>query len=117
MRNALASSDGREERHEEELFGPAEGLHATYRMMREEVLEASWKAGRELSEPRLDTAVDVTQAIARYLELLKLAALAQRPGEEDDLGGDRCCQWPSAPGRHPRAAGRAGRLFAGFLPA
>src|SRR5262249_30738032 len=71
-----------EELHEEELFGPAEGLHATYRRLREEVLEASWKAGRELSEPRLDTAVDVNRAIARHLELLKLAALAQRPGEE-----------------------------------
>ncbi len=46
------------------------------------MLEASWKAGRELSEPRLDTAIDVNRAIARYLELLKLAALAQRPGDE-----------------------------------
>jgi DNA helicase II / ATP-dependent DNA helicase PcrA len=79
---ALAEADGEEEPHQEELFGPAEGLHATYRMLREEVLEASWKAGRELSEPRLDTAVDVNRAIARYLELLKLAALAQRPGDE-----------------------------------
>ena len=72
----------REEIHEEELFGPAEGLHATYRMLREEVLETSWKAGRELSEPRLDTTLDLNRAIARYLELLKLAALAQRPGDE-----------------------------------
>jgi len=79
---ALAAADGEEEQHEEELFGPAEGLHATYRTMREQVLEASWRAGRELSEPRLDTAVDVNRAIARYLELLKLAALAQRPGDE-----------------------------------
>jgi DNA helicase-2/ATP-dependent DNA helicase PcrA len=71
-----------EEPHEEELFGPAEGLHATYRQLREQVLEASWRAGRELSEPRLDTAIDVNRAIARYLELLKLAALAQRPGDE-----------------------------------
>jgi DNA helicase-2/ATP-dependent DNA helicase PcrA len=71
-----------EEIHEEELFGPAEGLHATYRMLRDEVLEGSWKAGRELSEPRLDTAIDVNRAIARHLELLKLAALAQRPGAE-----------------------------------
>jgi DNA helicase II / ATP-dependent DNA helicase PcrA len=76
-----APGDG-EERQEEELFGPAEGLHATYRRLREEVLEASWRAGRELSEPRLDTVVDVNRAIARHLELLKLAALAQRPGEE-----------------------------------
>ena len=71
-----------EEEHGEELFGPAEGLHATYRKLREEVLEASWRAGRELSEPRLDTVIDVNRAIARHLELLKLAALAQRPGEE-----------------------------------
>ena len=79
---ALTAAGAEEEAHEEELFGPAEGLHATYRMLREEMLEASWKAGRELSEPRLDTAVDVNRAIARYLELLKLAALAQRPGDE-----------------------------------
>jgi DNA helicase II / ATP-dependent DNA helicase PcrA len=79
---ALAAADVEEETHEEELFGPAEGLHATYRMVREQVLEASWKAGRELSEPRLDTAVDVNRAVVRYLELLKLAALAQRPGDE-----------------------------------
>lgn len=79
---ALAAAGAEEEAHAEELFGPAEDLHATYRALREEVLEASWKAGRELSEPRLDTAVDVNRAIARYLELLKLAALAQRPGDE-----------------------------------
>jgi len=79
---ALAAAGVEEELHEEELFGPAEGLHATYRALREQVLEASWRAGRELSEPRLDTAIDVNRAIARYLELLKLAALAQRPGDE-----------------------------------
>jgi DNA helicase-2/ATP-dependent DNA helicase PcrA len=79
---ALAEAGAEEELHEEELFGPAEGLHATYRALREQVLEASWRAGRELSEPRLDTAIDVNRAIARYLELLKLAALAQRPGDE-----------------------------------
>jgi DNA helicase-2/ATP-dependent DNA helicase PcrA len=79
---ALAAAAADEEEHGEELFGPAEGLHATYRTLREQVLEASWRAGRELSEPRLDTAIDVNRAIARYLELLKLAALAQRPGDE-----------------------------------
>ncbi len=80
--SALTEVGAEEEAHEEELFGPAEGLHATYRVLREEMLAASWKAGRELSEPRLDTAIDVNRAIARYLELLKLAALAQRPGDE-----------------------------------
>ena len=71
-------------RHAEELFGPAEGLHSTYRMLRDEVLEASWRAGAALSEMRLDTADDVNRAVARYLELLKMAALIQRPGEESE---------------------------------
>ena len=71
-----------EELHSEELFGPAEGLHSTYRMIRDEVLEASWRAGAALSEMRLDTADDVNAAIARYLELIKLGALIQRPGTE-----------------------------------
>jgi DNA helicase II / ATP-dependent DNA helicase PcrA len=74
--------EAEEEIHEEELFGPAEGLHSTYRMLRDEVLESSWRAGSALSEMRLDTAEDVTQAVARYLELIKLAALVQRPGTE-----------------------------------
>src|SRR5204862_6983178 len=78
-RDALGAD---EEIHEEELFGPAEGLHSTYRMLRDEVLEASWRAGSALSEMRLDTAEDVTQAVTRYLELIKLAALVQRPGSE-----------------------------------
>ncbi len=79
---ARGAVDAREAVHEEELFGPAEGLHSTYRMLRDEVLEASWRAGSALSEMRLDTAEDVTQAVARYLELVKLAALVQRPESE-----------------------------------
>ncbi len=73
---------GEEEIHEEELFGPAEGLHATYRMLQDEVLESSWRAGGTLGEMRLDTAEDVDRAVARLLELVKLAALIQRPGSE-----------------------------------
>jgi DNA helicase-2/ATP-dependent DNA helicase PcrA len=70
------------ETQEEELFGPAEGLHATYRMLRDDVLEQSWRAGASLSEMRLDTYVDVNRAVARFLEMLKVGALIQRPGEE-----------------------------------
>ena len=79
VREALG---GEEEIHEEELFGPAEGLHATYRMLRDEVLEASWRAGGVISEMRLDTAGDIDSAVARFLELVKLAALIQRPDAE-----------------------------------
>lgn len=78
-REALEAS---EEVQAEEVFGPAEGLHATYRMIRDEVLESSWRAGSALSEMRLDTAEDVNAAVARYLELIKLASLLQRPDRE-----------------------------------
>jgi DNA helicase-2/ATP-dependent DNA helicase PcrA len=81
-RAALEAQGGEEEVHEEELFGPAEGLHSTYRMLRDEVLESSWKAGSAISEMRLDTIDDVNTAVARYLELVKLAALIQSPGSE-----------------------------------
>jgi DNA helicase II / ATP-dependent DNA helicase PcrA len=79
---ARAALGGEEEVHEEELFGPAEGLHATYRMVQDEVLESSWRAGATLGEMRLDTAEDVDRAVAHFLELVKLAALIQRPGAE-----------------------------------
>jgi DNA helicase II / ATP-dependent DNA helicase PcrA len=79
---ARAALGVEEEVHEEELFGPAEGLHATYRMVQDEVLESSWRAGATLGEMRLDTAEDVDRAVAHFLELVKLAALIQRPGAE-----------------------------------
>ncbi len=63
----------------EELFGPAEMLHSTYRLLRDEVLEATMTVGGRLGELRLDTDLDVSHAIVRYLELLKLAALIERP--------------------------------------
>ncbi len=81
-RAAREEQGAEEEIHEEELFGPAEGLHSTYRMLRDEVLEASWRAGSAVSEMRLDTVDDVNTAVARYLELIKLAALIQSPGAE-----------------------------------
>jgi DNA helicase-2/ATP-dependent DNA helicase PcrA len=79
---ARAVLDATEQDHGEELFGPAEGLQATYRMIQDEVLEEAWRAGGKLREPRLDTYMDVTAAVARFLELVKLASLIQRPGEE-----------------------------------
>ena len=78
---ARAVLGAEESGHEEELFGPAEGLHATYRMVQDEVLEEAWRAGGTLNEPRLDTYMDVSRAVARFLELLKLGALIQRPEE------------------------------------
>ena len=67
---------------EEELFGPAEALQATYRLLRDELLDGTMRAGGRLAELRLDTDLDVSHAIVRYVELLKLAALIARPGEQ-----------------------------------
>jgi DNA helicase II / ATP-dependent DNA helicase PcrA len=80
--DARAVLDAGEQEQGEELFGPAEGLQATYRMIQDEVLEEAWKAGGKLREPRLDTYVDVTRAVARFLELVKLAGLIQGSGDE-----------------------------------
>jgi DNA helicase II / ATP-dependent DNA helicase PcrA len=67
------------EEREEELFGPAETLHSTYRLLRDELLEGTMRAGGRLAELRFDTDLDVTHAVVRYLELLKLAGLIARP--------------------------------------
>ena len=76
MRTAVG---GAWEDREEEMFGPAETLHSTYRLLRDEVLEGTKRAGGRLAELRLDTDLDVSHAVVRYLELLKLAALIERP--------------------------------------
>ncbi len=63
----------------EELFGPAESLHSTYRLLRDDLLEATMRTGGRLGELRLDTDLDISHAVVRYLELLKVAALLARP--------------------------------------
>ena len=75
---ARAALGASEERFEEELFGPAEGLHSTFRIMRDELLDTVARVGGRLGEMRLDATLDVSQATARYLELLKVAALIER---------------------------------------
>jgi DNA helicase-2/ATP-dependent DNA helicase PcrA len=67
------------EEQEEELFGPAETLHSTYRLLRDELLESTMRTGRRLGELRFDTDLDISHAVVRYLELLKLAAVIERP--------------------------------------
>jgi DNA helicase-2/ATP-dependent DNA helicase PcrA len=74
-----------EEQFEEELFGPAEGLHSTFRIMRDELLDTVARVGGRLGEMRLDTYLDVDQAVSRYLELIKVAALIERAREGQSL--------------------------------
>jgi DNA helicase-2/ATP-dependent DNA helicase PcrA len=74
---------------EEELFGPEEALHATFQTLRDELLSDVARVGKGLGELRLDTDLDVTHAVTRYLELVKLAALIERPAGQsvaDALG-------------------------------
>jgi DNA helicase II / ATP-dependent DNA helicase PcrA len=71
---------------EVELFGPAEALHATYRMLRDELLEGTRRAAGRLGELRFDTDLDVSHAVVRYLELLKLAALIARDEHGEGAG-------------------------------
>ena len=78
LEEARAAVEGEVEEVEEELFGPAEGLHSTFRMMRDELLDSVAQVGGRLGEMRLDTYLEVSRSIARYLELLKLAALIER---------------------------------------
>jgi DNA helicase II / ATP-dependent DNA helicase PcrA len=66
------------ERREEELFGPAETLQSTFRMLRDELLATVAQVGSRLGELRFDTELDVSHAVVRYLELLKLSALLER---------------------------------------
>ncbi len=66
----------------EELFGPAETLQATFQLLRDELLEGTMRAAGRLAELRFDTDLDVSHAVVRYLELLKVAALiARRDGQ------------------------------------
>jgi DNA helicase-2/ATP-dependent DNA helicase PcrA len=65
---------------QEELFGPAETLQSTFRLLRDELLTTVAQVGGRLGELRFDTDLDVSHAVVRYLELLKLAAVIERTG-------------------------------------
>lgn len=70
------------EERAEELFGPDESLHSTYRILRDELLETIKRTGTRIGELRFDTDLDVSHAVVRYLEVVKLAALIERSREQ-----------------------------------
>ncbi len=79
LEEARVAAGAEWETRAEELFGPAEALHAAFRSLREELLADVGRVGGRLSELRLDTDLDLAHAVSRYLELVKLAALLERP--------------------------------------
>lgn len=61
---------------------PAGGVEAPEEMMevlRDEVLGGVASLGAQLHELRLDTELDIAHGVVRYLELVKLSAVLQRP--------------------------------------
>jgi DNA helicase-2/ATP-dependent DNA helicase PcrA len=79
VEDARAAVGGAWEDREEELFGPAEALHSTFRELRDELLDSVLRIGGRLGELRLDTDLDISHGAVRFLELVKLAALLDRP--------------------------------------
>lgn len=79
LEDVRAALDLPEEPRAEELFGPEETLHATFQALRDTLLHDAAKVGKGLGELRLETDLDVTHAVVRYLELVKVAALLERP--------------------------------------
>jgi DNA helicase-2/ATP-dependent DNA helicase PcrA len=67
------------EDREEELFGPDEALHAAFTELRDELLTDVPRVAGTLGELRLDADLELTLGVVRYLELVKLAALLNRP--------------------------------------
>jgi DNA helicase-2/ATP-dependent DNA helicase PcrA len=57
----------------------AQTLAETLELMREEVLGGAIRIAGRLGELRLDTDLDISHGVVRYLELVKLAALKERP--------------------------------------
>ncbi|HEX8103488.1 MAG TPA: ATP-dependent DNA helicase [Solirubrobacteraceae bacterium] len=81
VEEARAAAGGEWETRDEELFGPAETLQSTFRLLRDELLTTVAQVGGRLGELRFDTDLDVSHAVTRYLELIKLSALLERTRE------------------------------------
>jgi DNA helicase II / ATP-dependent DNA helicase PcrA len=79
VEEARAALGGDWQERGEQLFGPDETVHATFRRLRDELLEELPRVGTRLGELRFDTDLDVSHTVVRYLELVKLAALLERP--------------------------------------
>ena len=77
------AEDEDEDRAKNDRRKKDEALQETLRLMREEVLASVARIGGRLGELRLDTDLDISHGMVRYLELLKLAALVQRPEGQD----------------------------------
>ncbi len=60
-----------------------ERLERIVQALREELAQGIGRIGDRLAELRLDTDLDISHGVVRYLELLKVSALIQRPPGQD----------------------------------
>lgn len=84
----LATAVPAEEEPQPEAVGQApepspDPLQQTLAQLREELLGGVARIGGRLGELRLDTDLDISHGVVRYLELLKVSALMQRPQGQD----------------------------------
>jgi DNA helicase-2/ATP-dependent DNA helicase PcrA len=82
---ARAAIGAAEEQRREELLGIHEDLYAAFRMLRDEVMGGVAQVGARMGEMRLDAHLDAAAAVARYMELLKLASLIERHPRPEEL--------------------------------
>ncbi len=68
---------------EQDPASAGDRLEAALSLLREELLDGVARIGGRLGELRLDTDLDISHGVVRYLELLKVAALMQRPEGQD----------------------------------
>jgi DNA helicase-2/ATP-dependent DNA helicase PcrA len=80
---ARAALGVEEQTYPEELLAPDQDLLTAFRTLRDEVVGGLSQVGSRMGEMRLDAHLDAVNAVARYLELLKLAAMIERrPGQD-----------------------------------
>ncbi|MHB8532764.1 MAG: RecB family exonuclease [Solirubrobacteraceae bacterium] len=72
-----------EAEQEDEAAERGDRLEQALCLLREQLLESVARIGGRLGELRLDTDLDISHGVVRYLELLKVAALLQRPPGQD----------------------------------
>ncbi len=94
---ALEAIGAEWEDREESCSARPSPLHAAFRALRDDLLSDVSSVGASLGELRFDTDLDVAHAVVRYLELVKLGALMERPAGQsisDALPGvnARCCR-------------------------
>lgn len=81
--DARRAIDAEWEDHDEQLFGPDDALHASFRTLRDQLLKDVATIGARLGDLRMDTDLDVAHGVTRYLELMKVAALINRPDGQE----------------------------------